>query len=94
MNEPELSNDSGAPPDERDSVRCGAWVAAAELEKAWREGYARGYDHGSDDATAYEWGTSRGSKRKARDENDEWDVSETKAATGEAVRQAPEGPAK
>ena len=64
-----------------DSVRSSAWVAAAELEKAWREGYDAGYDHGSDDAAAYKWGAARGPKTKARNKDDEWDGSETKAAT-------------
>lgn len=41
MSKPAPSNNSGASPDERDSVRCDAWVAeeaARECEKWWRWG--------------------------------------------------------
>ena len=67
---------------DEDAVRCIRGIDAAELEKAWREGYALGYERGSDDATAYEWGTARGPKTKARNEEEEWIGSETKASTG------------
>lgn len=63
-----------------EALTSSEWVAADELEKAWREGYDSGYNNGSNDAHAYEWG-SGSNKRTARDKDDEWNGSETKAAT-------------
>lgn len=80
MTNGDQSNHTATSPTNSEAVRSGDVVAAAELEKAWREGYAAGYNNGSNDAHAYEWG-SGSNKRTTRDKDDEWNVSETKAAT-------------
>lgn len=52
---------------------------ASKLEQAFREGYEVGYRNGVTDATTYEAGAgSRSKVGRRRDEDIEWDLSETK----------------
>lgn len=51
-----------------------------ELEQAWREGYTAGYGRGVSDTSRYEWGCGS-NKLTKRDEDNEWEASDTKTAT-------------
>ena len=47
------------------------------IEKAWREGYASGYERGCDDSARFEFGGGS-NKFTERDKDEEWNLSDTK----------------